>query len=178
MKRWIFGGIAAICVVIVAESVNVVLTYAHETRSASAQQKKQGYINAQIQHIKNTGGKGYAPPLAGSSLPSPLSNPVYSLISANHMPLPNATVVAPYNLSSEVYTDRVHWTIWTGNEVKNPTTGVLLAFDLRNNLALKSIAIPGAGLIQITGFKTITVDLKSNLGTGIYNTSTGVVTWN
>ncbi|WP_153004979.1 hypothetical protein [Ferroacidibacillus organovorans] len=129
-------------------------------------------------YSKDTGGRGYTPAIADPKLPSSLANPIYSLVSSNQMPLPNAAVVAPYNLSSEVYTDRVHWTVWSGNEVENPTTGVLLVFDLSNNLALKSTAIPRAGMIQITGFKTVIVDLKSNLGIGTYNTSTGVVTWN
>ena len=133
MKRWLLGGIAVVCVVVMAESLHGLWTYAHEPRSLIAQQVKMGYINAQIQHSKDTGGRGYTPAIADPKLPSSLANPIYSLVSSNQMPLPNAAVVAPYNLSSEVYTDRVHWTVWSGNEVENPTTGVLLVFDLSNS---------------------------------------------
>lgn len=176
MKRNHFISATAL-IIILGSVVGLKLTHAAFNASAAAQQAKESYVARQIQHIKQTGGKAYTAAESGPALLPPLTRPTFVIVPAQSVPLPNATVVAPFNLSSNVYTDRVHWSVWSGDTKANPQMGIVIIFDLAKNMSMRVISVPGAGMVTITGFEGTQVHLQSDLGKGTFNTETQSLTW-
>lgn len=139
---------------------------------------KANLIRLQMQHNKDSGGKGYTASIASASSAPSIVTPNPHLVATARIPPVSPAAWDQFNLWSIAFTDNVNWTVEAGNKASSPSTGVLVVINLKSNLRTNVITVPHAGLVEITGFDAATLHLKSNLGVGEYDLRSDSVTWN